>query len=161
MSNSQVENENDKLIQKRYRDTISYYWGASSSNKRWYKLTRSLMVIVGALVTLISSLSSSEIIAESSITKNIFALGTPVLAATLTIVAGFSQSFQWGSTWQNMVITASMLQKEFDRYMVTPESEKDFSKETGILNEYVISESKGFFERMLGTAVSPDKKNQP
>lgn len=153
---TQEENEKDKLIQKRYRDTINYYWGASNSNKRWYKLTRSLTVIFGALVTLISSLSSSEIIAESSVLEKIFALGTPVLAAVLTIVAGFSQSFQWGSTWQNMVVTASLLQKEFDKYLVTPENERDYARETEKLNEYVISESKGFFERMLGTATSTD-----
>lgn len=91
---SQDENEKDKLIQKRYQDTISYYWNASNTNKRWYKLTRSLTVIFGALVTLISSLSSSEIIGESTILEKAFALGTPVLAAILTIVAGFSQSFQ-------------------------------------------------------------------
>lgn len=157
---TQDENAKDILIQKRYRDTINYYWGACNSNKRWYKLTRSLTVVFGALVTLISSLSSSEIIAESSVLEKIFALGTPVLAAILTIVAGFSQSFQWGSTWQNMVITAELLQKEFDRYLVTPESEKDYTKETEKLNEYVITESKGFFERMLGTAISPDKNNQ-
>jgi len=155
---SPVENEKDTLIQKRYRETISYYWHASNSNKRWYKLTRSLTVIFGALVTLISSLSSSEIIAESSTLEKVFALGTPVLAASLTVVAGFSQSFQWGSTWQNMVVTAEILQKEFDRYLVTPENERDYSKETEKLNEYVISESKGFFERMLGTAIPADNK---
>lgn len=155
MSNSD-ENEKDKLIQKRYQDTINYYWNASNTNKRWYKLTRSLTVIFGALVTLISSLSSSEIIGESTILEKIFALGTPVLAAILTIVAGFSQSFQWGSTWQNMVVTASLLQKEYDRYLVTPVNDRDYAKETEKLNEYVISESKVFFERMLGTGISTD-----
>ena len=38
--------------------------------------------------------------------KAVFDLGTPVLAATLAIIGGFSHSFQWGSTWQNMVLTA-------------------------------------------------------
>ena len=154
-------NDKDKLIQERYKNAIGYYWNASRSNKRLYKLTRSLTVIIGASVTLIASLTSSEIIVQYSLVKNIFALGTPVLAAALTIIAGFSQSFQWGSTWQNMVITAEQLQKEFDKYMVTPENERDFSKETDKLNEYVLAESKGFFERMLGTAMPADKNPAP
>ncbi len=153
------EIDKDKLIQERYRNAIGYYWRASIANKRWYKITRSLTVIVGALVTLIASLASSEIIVHSPVTKVIFALGTPVLAALLTIVAGFSQSFQWGSTWQNMVLTAEHLQKEFDIYLVTPENERNFSEEADKLNEFVITESEGFFERMLGSA-RPGKKDR-
>jgi len=93
-------------FKKRYQDTINYYCSASNSNKRCYKLTRSLTFVFGALVTLVSSHSSSEIIVESSFLEKIFALGTFVLAAILIIVAGLSQCFQWGSTWQNMVISA-------------------------------------------------------
>ena len=113
---TQDENVMDEYIQGRYRNGIEYYWRASRSNKNWYKITRSLTVIVGALVTLIAALASSEIIAGNCSLKIIFSLGTPILAAVLTIVAGFSQSFQWGSTWQNMVLTAQQLQREFDRY---------------------------------------------
>ena len=74
------------------------------------------------------------------------------MAAVLTTIAGFTQSFQWGSTWQNMVLTAQQLQKEFDRYLVTPINERNFSKEAEVLNAFVINESRGFFDRMLGIA---------
>lgn len=147
----QYANEMDEHIQKRYEDAITYYWGASRANKLWYKRTRSYTVILGALVTLIASLTSSKIIDNYGI-KTVFELGTPVLAAVLTAIAGFSQSFQWGSTWQNMVLTAQQLQKEYDRYLVSPIAERNYNKEVGILNAFVINESRGFFDRMLGIA---------
>ena len=152
---TQNENEMDKHIQKRYMNAINYYWGASKANKRWYKRTRSFTVIIGALVTLIASLATSSIIEpgdgqEPGFLQNMFALGTPILAAVLTIVAGFSQSFQWGSTWQNMVLTAQHLEKEYDRYLVTPINKRNFIEEVDKLNGFVINESRGFFERMLG-----------
>ena len=56
---TQNENEMDKHIQQRYMDSIDYYWDASRANKRWYKRTRSYTVIIGALLTLIASLTSS------------------------------------------------------------------------------------------------------
>ena len=156
---SSESNELDDLIQKRYQAAINYYWSASRSNRAWYKLTRSLSVIVGALVTLIASLASSKFIASYPITETIFALGTPVLAAILTIITGFSQSFQWGATWQNMVLTAQQLQKEYDKYMVTPEEERNYICEADKLNNFVITESSGFFDRMLGGA-KPIKSNE-
>ena len=48
------QNEMDKLIQKRYKELIAYYWRSSRANKKWYKMTRSLTVIFGAFVTLIA-----------------------------------------------------------------------------------------------------------
>jgi hypothetical protein len=60
-----------------------------------------------------------------------------------------------------MVIIAEQFQKEFDEYLVTPEDERNFSTETVKLNEYVLVESKGFFERMLGTAMPVNKNPSP
>lgn len=155
------ENDRDRYVQDRYRDVIDYYWTASSSNKNWYKSTRSLTVILGALVTLIASLASSEMIGQSPVAEPVFAFGTPILAALLTIISGFSQNFQWGSAWQNMVLTAQYLQKEFDKYLVTPEDERNFSEETEKLNAFVINETEGFFERMLGGAKPRSSKPEP
>lgn len=140
----------DKYIQDRYKSAISYYWRGSKNNKRWYKATRSLTVILGAVVTLIASLASSAFITDIPVLNQVFALGTPILAAILTIIAGFSQSFHWGSTWQHTIITAQRLQKEYDKYLVTPESERNYLAEVEKLNDLVINESEGFFERMLG-----------
>jgi len=149
--------DKDSLIRKRYQGAIDYYWKTSKSNKRWYKITRSLTVIIGAIVTLIAALTSSEVFAETPVIRTIFTLGTPILAAVLTIVAGFSQSFQWGSAWHNMVITAQNLQKEFDKYQVTPLEEINFAEEAEMLNQFVIIESEGFFSRMLGSATKENK----
>jgi|MudIll2142460700_1097286.scaffolds.fasta_scaffold165243_1 hypothetical protein len=151
MTNEKVEM--DKHINDRYKDAINYYWKTSKSNKKWYKLTRSFTVILGSLVTLISSLSSSKLI-ENTPFGDFFVIGTPVIAACLTIIAGFSQSFQWGSTWQNMVLTAQLLQKEYDRYLVTIPSERDLFNEADILNKFLIKETESFFERMLGVGKS-------
>ncbi|WDE06658.1 DUF4231 domain-containing protein [Thalassomonas viridans] len=154
-------NFTDKYIQDRYKDAIDYYWSASRNNKKWYKATRSLTIIFGALVTLIASLASSKYFADDPELETLFALSTPVLAALLTIIAGFSQSFQWGSTWQNMILTAQYLQKEFDKYLVIPESERNYLEEAEKLNNFVITESEGFFERMLGGSRSISQKIEP
>lgn len=152
----------DSYIQDRYKKSISYYWAASKSNKNWYKITRSFTVIFGALVTLVASLSSSEVIKDYAAVKSAFSQGTPILAASLTIIAGFSQSFQWGSTWQNMILTAQHLQKEYDKYLVTPPSERNYLAESDKVNSFVISETEGFFARMLGGAMpGPARPGQP
>lgn len=157
---AQNSKDMDKLICKRYEDVISYYDNASVSNKRWYKLTRSLTVIFGALVTLIASLTTSKVFIDSPAIEITLSLATPVLAALLTVIAGFSQSFQWGSAWQNMILTAEHLQKEYDKYLVTPEDKRNYEIEAEKLNTFVINESKGFFERMLGTALSDETENE-
>ena len=64
----------DKYIQDRYKNAIGYYLESSKTNKQWYKITRSLTVIFGALVTLIASLSSSRFIVGSAV-EELFALG--------------------------------------------------------------------------------------
>ena len=65
---SENHTDMDQYIQNRYRDAIAYYWNASKANKRWYKITRSLTIVFGALVTLIASLASSEFITGNGTT---------------------------------------------------------------------------------------------
>ena len=137
-------------VLERYQNAIGYYWSASRSNKRWYKITRYLSVTLGAIVTLVASLSSTSFIARESALHTLFALGTPVLAAMLAIVGGFSQSFQWGSTWKDMVLSAERLEKERDRFLVTPENQQDLAREMEALNNLILSESLGFFQRIVG-----------
>lgn len=146
---SNVESADDYVIQ-RYRSAIGYYWRASRNNKRAYKTTRSLVTILGALVTLVASLSSSGFIKSSSFWETTFAIAAPVLAAILTIVGGFSQSFQWGAAWRDMVLNAERLESEMDRILVTKPENRDQVKELAILNELVVEESETFFQRMLG-----------
>ena len=147
------------ILLERYRVCIDYYQRASRNNKRYYKLTRSLTVILGALVTLISSMASAEFI-KGNAWKVVFAVGTPILAAFMAIVGGFAQSFQWGATWSDMVITSAELEKERDRISVTPAASLDAPKEMALLDDYVISETRTFFARMFGSARSgPGQSN--
>lgn len=144
-----------ECVRERYEEAIAYYWRASRNNKRAYKVTRILTLAFGALVTLASSLSSASFIVEKSFWDLTFAIGTPVLAATLAFLGGYSQTFQWGAAWQDMVLTAERLQKELDRFMVTKPEDLNLPEEMKLLNDFVLEESQGFFERILGRAKAP------
>lgn len=148
----------DDYVRKRYQTSMQYYWRASVFNKRLYKVGRILTVVMGAAVTLVASLSSSSFLDNSPVWQSVFAFGTPVMAAMLTIVAGFSQAFQWGSGWQNMVLAAQRLQAEYDRFVSTPKLERRYRDELDLLNDFVVSESETFFERMLGGSRSVTDK---
>ncbi len=153
------ENDMEKHVKERYDKAIGYYWRASTKNKRAYKLTRILTVVLGAMVTLVASLSSAGFVTAVQFWDQVFAIGTPVLAATLAIVGGFSQNFQWGATWKDMVMTAQRLEKERDRFLVTKSGDIDLEKELALVNDFVLEESQGFFERMLGKAGSVKGKS--
>jgi hypothetical protein len=149
----------DEYVIKRYEDAIKYYWKSSKQNKRAYKLTRSLTVILGATVTLVASLSSARFIASSPGWTISFAIATPVLAALLTIVGGFSQAFQWGATWHDMVFNAERLEKERDRFVVTDSKDREPAKEVAILGDLVLEETRNFFQRIIGGEKTA--KNEP
>lgn len=137
-------------ILESYKKRIEYYWNASNYNKRSYKTTRYLLIILGALVTLVASLSSADFI-KSGPLAIVFSVGTPLLAATMAIVGGISQAFQWGAAWSDMVITATRLEKERDRISVTPASQLDPIKEMALLDDTVLTETQGFFQRLFGS----------
>ena len=138
-------NAHDYVLE-RYDASIRYYWKASRMNRRLYKWTRYLVVVFGAVVTLLASVSAStEIVGRWG---TAIAIATPVLAAILTIIGGLSQSFQWGAAWQEMVLTAEKLERERDRIVVT---RSDPAADLEILNQLVLQESEGFFTRILGS----------
>jgi len=105
-------NDLDKYVHQAYEKQIDWYWKASGSNKQSYKRYRTWTIVLGALVTLIASLTTTEVIANTPILGEVFTILTPILAATLTIINTLSQNFQWGATWRDMVVNASRLQKE-------------------------------------------------
>ncbi len=157
---TQPQEHSAQFIEELYDKMIGYYWKASKNNKRYYKLTRAFTVILGAGVTLVSSLSSSTFFNDSPFWATSFALATPFSAAVLAIIGGFSQTFQWGAAWQDMVMTATHLEKERTRFMVTPPAERDLQKEAEILHDFVLEESRGFFERLLGSSKPPGLKRK-
>jgi hypothetical protein len=136
-------------VLQRYDKRIAYYWKASQYNKRSYKSTRYLLIILGALVTLASSLTSANFIKGS--VAVVFAIVTPLLAASMAIVGGISQAFQWGAAWSDQVITATRLEKERDRIAVTPANQLDAVKEMQVLDDAVLAETQGFFQRLFGS----------
>lgn len=147
---SPLTEETRNQILEQYDKRIAYYWKTSQSNKHSYKATRYLMTILGALVTLVSSLASSSFVKESGLALA-FAVLSPVLAASMAIVGGVSQAFQWGAAWSDAVITATRLGKERDRIAVTPLGQLDPLKEMGLLDDTVLAETQGFFQRLLGS----------
>ena len=150
MSNQPPPGQNDvDYVLQRYETAIQYYWQASRHNKRAYKTTRYLTVMLGAILTLIASLSSAEFVAGSASASLTFAIATPVLAAVLTIVGGFAQAFHWGPAWREMVLTAQRLETERDRVRIAHD-ENEAERDVALLNELVHRESETFFGRILG-----------
>ena len=133
----------------RYQQRIEYYSKASQNNRRAYKTARYLTVVLGALVTLLASLSSAFFVRGTWLETGLDVL-TPLLAAGLVIVGGFSQNFQWGAAWSDMRIAAERLETERDRISATPPDQIDVVRELALLDAMVLDETRGFFQSLLG-----------
>jgi hypothetical protein len=151
--------EIEKYVLKRYEDSINYYWKNGGINKRTYKRNRVLVIVLGALVTLFSSLLSASFIANDEVLGTIFAVITPIIAASLTIINGLTQSFQSGAAWRDMVLNAERLEKERDRFLATAENSKNYRRELNILNNMILNESTAFFKRILDSEYSPNDED--
>ena len=149
----------DEYVLNQYKNKIDYYWGASRSNKNAFKRYRTWTIILGSLVTLVSSISAAEFVQDPSWLKNIFSVSTRIIAATLTVISGLGQNFHWGSTWRDMVINATRLEKERDRFLATKKEKRDFEKELDILNSIVLEETRNFFQRVLDSEIKPKEQD--
>jgi hypothetical protein len=136
-------------VLQRYDARIEYYWRASKYNKSQYKSTRYLLTVLGAVLTLVASLSSANFIKGTAAV--VFAVLTPLLAASMAIIGGVSQAFQWGAAWSDMAITATRLERERDRIAVTPSSQFDPVREMELLDDTILAETQGFFQRLFGS----------
>jgi hypothetical protein len=148
----------DKYVYDIYVGQIEYYHRTGAANKRNYKSYRSLTIIFGALVTLVASLTSSQFVANAGL-EWLLSITTPILAAALTIINGLGQSFQWGATWRDMMLTAQRLEKERDRFLATPPEKRNHRRELQIINDLVLQETRAFFQRVLDSEAIPT--NQP
>lgn len=151
----QVKVIDEQYVINQYKSKIGYYWAASSRNKKAYKRFRTWSIVLGALVTFISSISAAEFIQSLDWLRIVFAIATPVIAATLTVVGGLGQNFHWGATWRDMVVNATRLEKERDRFMATSPEKRNFEEELDTLNTIVLEETKNFFRRVLDSEVKP------
>lgn len=145
----------DKYVHQSYDKQIDWYWKASSSNKKNYKRFRFWTVVLGALVTLIASLATTEVITANEVVGKVFTILTPVLAATLTIINALSQNFQWGATWRDMVVNATRLQREKNRFLATDLKKRNYRRELLLINNIVLEETQAFFKRILDTEAVP------
>ena len=148
-----------KYVLKRYEDSINYYWKNGGINKRTYKRNRVLVIVLGSLVTLFSSLLSASFITNNQVFGPALAIITPLIAALLTIINGLTQSFQSGAAWRDMVLNAERLEKERDRFLATPDNAKNYRRELNILNNTILNESTAFFKRILDSEYSPTDEN--
>ena len=149
----------DKYVMETYNKRIDYYWGAGRANKRYFKRYRYWTTILGALVTLVASLTTSNFIASDKFLSPLFTISTPILAAALTIISGISQNFQWGATWRDMVVNAQRLEKERDRFLATDKANRNYLQELHVINETVMDETQSFFQRVLDSEVIPSRTN--
>jgi len=143
-----------RYVLERHDQAIAYYWRASARNKSVYTLTRYGVIVIGAAVTLLATLSSSGKLTDSGL----WAYSTPLLAALLTVSSTLLQTFQWEATWREMVLAAEQLEKERDRIRVLGPSNLDAAAELDHLNDVVLEESQGFFDRVLGRSGPPQGK---
>ena len=151
----QLKEVDEQYVLNQYKNKIDYYWAASRSNKNAYKRYRTWTIILGALVTLVSSISAAEFIQSIDWIRIAFAIATPVIAATLTVIGGLGQNFHWGATWRDMVVNGTRLEKERDRFLATKPEKRDFEKELDVLNTIILEETKNFFQRVLDSEVKP------
>ncbi len=145
------EEKRNQYVLQQYKTRIDYYWKASRANKRGYKYSRYLIIILGSLVTLITSLTASKVILDWGWGNQMLILA-PILAAVLTILGGFSQNFHWGSAWREMVLSALELEQIYHRLKITPDDERDPISEMEQLHELILTEGRNFFDRMVGVS---------
>jgi hypothetical protein len=150
---------NEEYVLNQYKSKIDYYWKSSSSNKKAFKRYRTWTIILGSLVTLISSISAAAFVQEPKWLNILFSVATPVIAATLTVISGLGQNFHWGATWRDMVVNATRLEKERDRFLVTKPEKRDLEKELDVLNSIVLEETNNFFQRVLDSEIKPKEQN--
>jgi hypothetical protein len=145
--------DKDAYVHEAYERAINYYRNARRSTKRSYKTYRFLSIFLGALLTLISSLAATQFIYDDKVWRPIFALATPIIAATLSVITGLSQSFQWGSSWRDMSVHAQRITAERDRFLATQPEKRDHARELRILNNLLLLETESFFHRILDSQI--------
>jgi hypothetical protein len=141
--------DKDAYVHEAYENALNYYRQARRSTKRSYKTYRFLSIFLGALLTLISSLAATQFVYNNKVWRPIFAVATPVIAATLSVITGLSQSFQWGSSWRDMSVHAQKITGERDRFLATDPAQRDHGAELQILNGLLLAETESFFHRIL------------
>ncbi len=144
----------------RYDGQIDWYWKNSGRQKKRFIYTRFMILVLGALVTLIASLAAATFVEDSSFWDTVFKILTPVLAAVLAVITGLTQTFQWGAAWREMNLAAMALEKERDRIRLTPAYKVDAVAEVERFNDLVIDETRRYFERVTAATRNDEVQAQ-
>jgi len=140
--------ELDKYILEKYQNLIHYYWFTSGSNKRTYKRIRAYNIIIGALVTLTTTLLSVDYIQNNETLNTGLLIVSPLLAVLLTIMNGFSSGFPFAAAWRDGVVAANTLEKMRDEYIASSPKVRNPRKELGKINAVIENETKSFFKQL-------------
>jgi len=149
----------EQYVLNQYENKIYYYWRASVNNKRAYKRYRAWPIILGALVTLITTMSTAEFVQSVPSLRILFAVTSAIIAFMLTAMNGLGQNFHWGASWRSMVTNAVRLEKERDRFLATNPKNRNLKKELDLLNSIIEEETKDFFQKVLDSEVKPKEQN--
>jgi hypothetical protein len=140
----------DDYVVLRFKEKIDWYWKNAKYNKFWYKFLRGFIIIVGTLVTLVTTLlaaGNDEYVIF--IPRNYLIFSAPILAALLTLLNTFSQNYRYGAAWKDMILNAEKLEKELDKYLLDSDRNSRKNNYLEQLHKYVIEETESFFERVL------------
>jgi hypothetical protein len=117
-----------------------------------------LPIFLGAFLTFASAISSTDYISTNQTLRPIFAIGTPLLAVFLTITNELSKISDWGADWREKALTAQILEKERDAYLVTELEKRNPQKELEKIHRVTIRETRSFFQRT--TNKNEDKRKE-
>lgn len=149
--------DKDAYVHAAYERAIGYYRNASRSNKFYYKSYRFLTILLGAIVTLTSSLAATAFVESIPWLDTMLDFAVPIIAAFLTIITGLSQNFQWGSAWRNMMVNKQRLEGERDRFLATEPQKRNYRRELSVLNSIILDETQSFFQRVLDSEAIPSE----
>jgi len=138
----------EEHVLKKYREHISYNWKSGTKNKRIYQIYRILPIFLGAFLTFVTAISSTEYISSNQILRTTFAIGTPLLVVLLTISNELFKLSGWGENWRDHITTMFQLEKALDDYLASPPTQRDQRKELEKINNIALQATKKFFKRI-------------
>lgn len=146
----------NQYVMSKYEEKINYYRKEAKINEQKHNFIVYTKVVLAVLVTLLTSITSLELVASVNWLKSIFDVITPLIAAALTFLVVSNPNIHWKEVSRDMAFRAVRLERERERYTNTPSEQKNYEKELAILTEEVVlEETKLFFRRVLDSEIKP------
>ena len=153
--NATMDKQNESIVDrdfviKEYQKTLNYYLSAAKKMERNYKYSRYFPVILGGLISLLSTISIASFVESIESVRVGLALGTIILASIQAMLSELLGRQNWGSHWKRLHINAHRIQKEYHRMLSTPEDKMNYKMELSIVNEIVLAETFAGVRSTLG-----------